>query len=910
MKRGIAGLCYPFPVRESHEIRQGFLDFFAGKGHKVVPSAPLVPLADPSLLLINAGMAPMKRYFEGKEAPPAPRAASCQKCVRTVDIDRVGFTNRHNTFFEMLGNFSFGDYFKAEAIEYAWEFLTSKQWAGLDPKYLYVTTHKNDPEAPGLWEKVAGVSRDRIFGLGDEHNMWAAGDTGPCGYDTEIFFDMRRAEKNPCKDADDFVRMTDEGRMMEVWNLVFMEFNRDEAGTLTPLPKKNIDTGAGLERFTMVLQGKSNVYECDLFAYLVDYFTNLAAAATAPERVKVEQLAYNPYWLCADHMRTAAFLLADNITPSNLDRGYVLRRIIRRVVKTAYLLGVRKTFLRDAAQLVIAKMGSAYPELQSRSESILTWLAREEEGFLGVLERGVEDLEREFTRNGGTVSGKFAFTLHDTYGFPFEVTQELARLRGYEVDEAEFTAEMEAQRQRGRDAKEFNSNFQVEEGAVETGAVEFLGYDVLAAPAMVRGIKPFAGKMEAKEKDSAGADEAKGRELFTLYTDRTPFYAEVGGQPGDMGWALAGNAKMRIVDSRVKGEHIGFFAEGGPQDMRAGVEVQLAVDEPRRQAIMRAHTTAHAMLAALKQVLGDHINQAGSQIYPDRIRFDFSHYEAVSPAQLREMERIVNEMILADYRVWTQELPLVQAKREGVTAVFDEKYGEVVRVVNIGEEGAQVSRELCGGTHMTRSAQAGSFVVVKEESVQSGIRRIEGAVGMEAVKFLATFREVSEELMREFHVPLNEVTLTVAKVREELRETHEEMMILRRNAMYLAIADRVAKPEMVGNIALVVAGLEGATKDDVKTVVERTARELVKAGKSPYAVMIVRKEEKSAGLTLKFSSDLIPRGLKAGVMVRELAKLMGGGGGGSDEFAEAGGKDASKMEDVVTLLRSKLASLS
>jgi alanyl-tRNA synthetase len=428
------------------------------------------------------------------------------------------------------------------------------------------------------------------------------------------------------------------------------------------------------------------------------------------------------------------------------------------------------------------------------------------------------------------------------------------------------------------------------------------------AAAKVRGIRPFAGKMEAKEKDSAGADEAKGHELFALYTDRTPFYAEVGGQPGDMGWAVCGKAKMRVVDSRALGEHIGFFAEGGAADIREGAEVQLALDEPRRRAIMRAHTTAHAMLAGLKQVLGDHINQAGSQIYPDRIRFDFSHFEAVSPAQLREMERIVNEIILADYRVWTQELPLVQAKREGVTAVFDEKYGETVRVVNIGEEGAQVSRELCGGTHMTRSAQAGSFVVVKEESVQSGIRRIEGAVGMEAMRFLATFREVSEELMRDFHVPLNEVTMTIGKVREELKETHEEMMNLRRAAMYNAIAPRVAQPEMVGDVALVVAGLEGATKDDVKTVVDRIARELAKAGKSPYAVMIVRKEEKSAGLTLKFSAELVPRGLKAGALVRELAKLMGGGGGGSDEFAEAGGKDASRMEEVINLLRSKLGA--
>jgi len=355
-------------MRDSSEIRQAFLDFFAGKGHHVVPSASLVPLADPSLLLVNAGMAPMKRYFLGKEAPPASRMASCQKCVRVVDIDRVGLTNRHNTFFEMLGNFSFGDYFKAEAIEYAWEFLTSREWAGLNPAYLYVSTHENDPEAPGLWEKVAGVPPDRIFGLGDRHNLWAAGETGPCGYDTEIFYDLERAAENPCRSREDFERMEEAGRMVEVWNLVFMEFNRDESGKMTPLPKKNIDTGMGLERLATVLQGRQNVFECDLFAYLVEYFTRLIGAATAEERVQPAQLQYNPFWLCADHMRTAAFMLADNITPSNLDRGYVLRRVVRRIVKTSYLLGVRKPYLAEPAQLVIEKMGDAYPELHSRKQ--------------------------------------------------------------------------------------------------------------------------------------------------------------------------------------------------------------------------------------------------------------------------------------------------------------------------------------------------------------------------------------------------------------------------------------------------------------------------------------------------------------------------------------------------------------
>jgi len=1003
-------------MRDSSEIRQAFLDFFAGKGHHVVPSASLVPLADPSLLLVNAGMAPMKRYFLGKEAPPASRMASCQKCVRVVDIDRVGLTNRHNTFFEMLGNFSFGDYFKAEAIDYAWEFLTGKEWAGLNPAYLYVSTHENDPEAPGLWEQVAGVPPDRIFGLGDRHNLWAAGETGPCGYDTEIFYDLERAAENPCRSREDFERMEEAGRMVEVWNLVFMEFNRDESGKMTPLPKKNIDTGMGLERLATVLQGRQNVFECDLFAYLVEYFTRLIGAATAEERVQPEQLQYNPFWLCADHMRTAAFMLADNITPSNLDRGYVLRRVVRRIVKTSYLLGVRKPYLAEPAQLVIEKMGDAYPELHSRKDNILTWLAREEEGFLNVLARGVEELESVFAQRGnypveglarrlegwgrglppqeshmdmlgsfvpqikelaerqlcstsvaqrcvdgikrllnlleeakgaGTlfqsadsglfalspelqsawddvltsldnlvvslrthVSGKFAFTLHDTYGFPFEVTQELARLRGYEVDEEEFKAEMEQQRQRGREAAEFNSEFQVEEGTMANGEVEFVGYETLTAKAAVRGVKPFAGKVEAKEKDAVGADEAKGKELHLLYTDRTPFYAETGGQPGDMGWATAEGVRFRVVDSKNLGEHIGFFAEGDASALKEGAEVELAVDEKRRKAIARAHTTAHAMLAALKQVLGDHVNQAGSQIYPDRIRFDFSHYEAMTPEQLREVERVTNEILLADYPVWTQQMPLVDAKREGVTAVFDEKYGETVRVVNMGEEGRQVSRELCGGTHLTHSSQAGSFVIVKEESVQSGIRRLEAAVGLEAQRFLSEYRQLGEELMRGFRVPLNEVEETVERLRRELKEKHEELAVLKRGALYDQIAGRVAEPETVGRVALVVGRLDGAGKDDVKNVIDRAARELAKAGKQPYAVLIVRADEKSAALTLKFSPELPKAGVKAGAVVREMARVMGGGGGGADAFAEAGGRDPSRLDEAIRLLRDKLAAVS
>ncbi len=905
----------------SSEIRQKFLYFFAEKDHRVIPSASLVPLADPSILLINAGMAPLKRYFEGKEAPPAPRLASCQKCIRTVDIEKVGFTNRHNTFFEMLGNFSFGDYFKREAIIFAWEFLTDKRWLGLDSAFLHISVHKNDDVAPREWEKEVGVKPSRIIARGDEHNLWAAGDVGPCGYDTEIFFDLERDSKLSVTDSTHFDELEESGRLLEVWNLVFMEFYRNEQGMLTPLPKKNIDTGMGLERACVVLQGKKSAFETDLFDYLIQYYKNLvSSSALSAEQdkstlsVKESELAYDPYFLLSDHTRSAVFLLADGVTPSNLDRGYVLRRLIRRIIKTTYLLGVRKTFLTGPAELVISKMGEFYPELVTNKSGVLTWLAKEEENFLKVLERGYIDLMGEIERTGehAPLSGKFLFTLHDTYGFPFEVAKEFAKLQGFDVNEEEFEEEMEKQRQRGRAAAEFVTNFGTEVSVSKNNAnndVEFLGYDTLSAEASFVGISPFTGKLDAEKREKDTIPEVpKGKPLYLLYTNRTSFYAEAGGQPGDTGVIIKDGVKFIVIDSKNRGEHLGFFEEGSAETLQAGDIVNLLVDERRRRAVMRAHTMAHASLKALKVILGEHISQAGSQLYPDRVRFDFSHFQAMTDDEMRKVEEIVNEIILADYPVWSQEMPLIDAKRQGVTAVFEEKYGEIVRVINIGEDGKQVSRELCGGTHLSRTSQAGSFVLIREESVQSGIRRIEAATGEVAFRFHQDFRWTTQNLLRTFNIRLDELIPTIDGVRARLDSMHEELMNLKRGALFSEIKENVASPEQIKDIQLVVGEVSEATRDDLKTVIDRAERELVKAGKKPYCILLISKGVDKLSLSLKVSEELPSRNLKASDLIREIAKVCGGGGGGKDLFAEAGAKDARKIPDAINRLREFLSA--
>lgn len=910
----------------SHEIRQKFLDFFAEKGHKILPSASLVPLADPSILLINAGMAPLKRYFEGKESPPATRLASCQKCIRTVDIEKVGFTNRHNTFFEMLGNFSLGDYFKEGAIIYAWEFLTDSRWLHLDPAYLHVSVHKNDDVAPRIWEKETGLKPGRIVARGDEHNLWAAGDVGPCGYDTEIFFDLERDPNLFVKDAEHFNELEESGRLLEVWNLVFMEFtrsagefNHEEAGNLTPLPKKNIDTGMGLERACVVLQGRRSAFETDLFDYIIEYYRNLvntSALALVRDKttlaVSESALAYNPYYLLSDHTRAAVFLLADGVTPSNLDRGYVLRRLIRRIIKTTYLLGVRKSYLTEPAELVISKMGEFYPELISNKKGVLTWLKKEEENFLAVLERGYYDLAEEIERTPehAPISGKFLFTLHDTYGFPFEVAKEFAKVQGFEVNEAEFEEEMEKQRQRGRAAAEFVTNFGTEKtvSAIKGNTqVKFLGYETMSADACFVGISAFVGKIDVKEKD-AQIEIPKGKELYILYTDATPFYAEAGGQPGDTGNITKDGVRFRVIDSKNRGEHLGFFEEGDPSSLKEGDVIHLEVDKARRLAIMRAHTMAHASLKALREVLGEHVSQAGSQLYPDRVRFDFSHFQAMTDDEMRRVEEIVNSIILADYPVWSQEMPLIEAKRQGVTAVFEEKYGEIVRVINIGEDGKQISRELCGGTHLSRTSQAGSFVLIREESVQSGIRRIEAATGEVAIRFHQDFRWTTQNLLRTFNIRLDELLPTIDSLRERLDSMHEELMNLKRGALYNEIAGKVASPELVKDIHLVIGEVSEATRDDLKTVIDRAERELAKAGKKPYTILLVSKTADKLALSLKVSEELPSRSLKASELIREVAKACGGGGGGKDLFAEAGAKDIGKLPQAISRLRDLLGA--
>ena len=746
-----------------NEIRQSFLDYYLQHGHTLIPSASLVPVADPSLLLINAGMAPLKRYFMGQESAPAPTATSCQKCVRTIDIDQVGYTNRHNTFFEMLGKFSFGDYFKREAMRYTLEWMTSKDWLGLDPARIYITHHENDDESRELWLKELGWPAERLFGLGDADNLWAAGDTGPWGYDTEYFWDFAPDGEPLTKER--FVELSESGRIVEVGNDVFMQYTKNEAGESADLPKKNVDYGGGLERFAMVLQNADTVYRTDAMDYLIKGFAQVIAEATehSPTEVELFGLAaggFNPYWLAADHIRTATLLLSDGVTPGNVGRNYVLRRLIRRIIAQAYRFGVREPFIMKLSDLVIGKLGDHYVDLkQKRDQLIEPWINKEEQQFLKVMDTGygrlIEHIETAKAKRE-RVSGEFIFEMYDTYGFPSDLAQTLCREYGVDVDEAAFAQSMQAQKDRARGAAKFQGDMGQQD--TTTGEVKFTGYvqtadevNVVAVEAVddLRGLAVLIAGMKPKK------DQGEPVPGIKLTTDSTPFYSDSGGQPSDTGWLPLDGENYPMQSSATRGVH---YVIGQP-GVEPGSRIVIAVDTERRNSLRRPHTTNHLMLGALKRVLGEHVSQAGSQLGEDEIRFDFSHFQACTQDELREVERLVNTEIIADHPVGWELMPLVQAKEMGVTAVFDEKYGAEVRVLSIGAGepnslAGWVSRELCGGTHLDRTSQAGMFLIVKEESVQSGIRRIYAVTGHKAFAYVQAGRGMIDWLGAHYKRPL------------------------------------------------------------------------------------------------------------------------------------------------------------
>ena len=881
-------------TRTGNEIREAFLRFFERHGHTRVRSSPLVPGDDPTLLFTNAGMVQFKGVFLGEERRDYRRATTCQKCVRAGgkhnDLENVGRTGRHHTFFEMLGNFSFGDYFKADAIAFAWECLTRDY--GLPPDRLCATVFTDDDDAFALWKKVAGFGDDRILRLGEKDNFWAMGDTGPCGPCSEIHF--HQGNHLPC--AEEAAGRTclgpacDCDRWLEIWNLVFMQFNRDASGALTPLPKPSIDTGMGLERVAAVLQGKQSNFDTDLLRPLIDRIESLVST-----RYGADPDGDVSMRVIADHARATAFLIADGVTPSNEWRGYVLRRIMRRAMRHGRMLGLHEPFLWKAVEWVGQIMGGAYAELPAEMPRVQSAVRAEEERFAETLDVGIEKI-REYVeahagRRGRVVEGKFLFTLYDTYGFPTDLAQEAFADAGFTVSDAtmrEFEAEMEQQRERARAGASFAegpSALEVLAGLPET---EFLGYDTLTAPAKILAMV-VAGRRKREITEGEEAD---------VILDRTPLYAESGGQQGDTGAITGREGQARVLDTVKRGT--GFFVHrvkvvrGG---LREGEEVAAAVESPRRLGLALHHTGTHLLHAALHRILGTHATQAGSLVAADRLRFDFSHGSQVKDREIEQIEDLVNEKVRDDIHVspfWTE---LDAALRMGAIAMFGEKYGPRVRVVKIGD----FSTELCGGTHLDTTGQVGLFKVIDEGAVASGVRRIEAVTGAAALQHVgreeAALREAAEILKI---APL-EVPKRLQKLIDEQKALEKQLGVLEARLARTRAEELVSAAREVNGVAVLAARLDGLDADGLRAVVD-TVRDRLGSG----IVCVGSVLDGKISLVAAVTKDLTSR-FHAGKIIQPVAKAVGGGGGGRPDLAQAGGKDPARLDEALALVYDLVA---
>ena len=868
------------------EIREKFLRFFESKGHLRLPSFSVVPQDDPTLLFINAGMTPLKPYFLGKK-PVFPghegewyRVTTCQKSVRTGDIENVGRTNRHQTVFEMLGNFSFGDYFKKEAIEWAWEFLTRPEWLGLDPERIYVTIYKDDDEAFAHWTRV-GVPPEKIHRFDADENFWpqnapTKGPNGPCGPCSEIYYDRGPAFGNDT--WADYYQTRESNRFVELWNLVFPQYDRKDGGVLEPLPKPNIDTGMGLSRVAMVLQGVTDFYETDEFQPLIAKIVELTG-------VSYEGPSSVAHRVIAEHARAVAFILSDGVHFSNTGRGYVVRRLLRRAVRFGYLLGLHEPFMYQLAEVVAEVMGGVYPELKENLTSVQRQIKIEEEQFLRTLESGIKRLDAMLANlgPGDTLSGREAFTLYDTYGFPLDLTIEIAAERGIQVDTEGFEQALEEQQERARAAAAFSkelfkkSNEALAALAADYGGTKFVGYESLEATAQVKLL--LVGE-QTLEEAPAGTE-------VQVVLDRTPFYAEGGGQVGDAGvleWE-GGWAKVATTRKNPDGIflHMARVEEG---TLKAGTVVRALVDAHRRDT-EKNHTATHLLHAALRAVLGPHVQQRGSYVGPDRLRFDFSQFEPISPKDLARVELLVNRWIQADFPVSYTYKPLEEARKEGAMALFGEKYGDVVRVVSV--EGAVdnvTSKELCGGCHVRRTGEIGALVIVAEESVAAGVRRIEALTGTGATQYVREMLDRVGGLARELGTSPEHLRERVNKLQDELkaREKEVEKLKLELARAQLGGTAAVALKEAGGYrfLAVKLEGLEaGALRGAADELMEKHRADLVAVGSGQ-------------NLVIKVSKAAQERGLDAGVVMKRLSATAGGRGGGKGPLAQGGGFDLDK----------------
>jgi len=870
---------------ESSKIRDLFLDYFSSKEHLIMPSFPLIPQNDPTLLLIGAGMAPLKPYFTGERKPPHPRVATCQKCVRTPDIDRVGYTGRHATFFEMLGNFSFGDYFKEEAIAWAWDLVLNGYRLPIDR--LWVSIYLEDEEAYKIWNEQIGVPSERIARLGKEDNFWEIG-LGPCGPCSEIYYDL--GEAAGCGRPDCAVGC-DCDRYLEIWNLVFTQFSREASGELVELKQKNIDTGAGLERMAVALQGVNSLYETDLVKPLYDHFKSIAD----PDRRNQEV----PLRIVTEHSRGTTFLIADGVIPSNEGRGYVLRRLLRRAVRFGKLIGIEGNFMADAVSLVVDAMGSVYPELKERHDYVRQVVKREEQKFQETLTQGTEILDGYLDRmrqeGEKVLPGNLAFKLYDTYGFPLDLTAEIIEERGFTVDRSGFDHNLKAQQDRARAAARSSTeeNSAEKYKAVENLTTIFTGYETLEQEA----------KLLLMLVDGKTSSEIVEGVRVEILLDQTPFYAEAGGQIGDTGVIEASRGRVKVENTVFSpwGQiiHQGVVSEGF---VSINEKVTAKVDSGRRQGICRSHTSTHLLHRSLRHALGDHVNQAGSLVAPERLRFDFNHFSGLCRDELQDVEIEVNKMILENVAVMVAVTTLEEAKELGATAIFTDKYEEKsVRMVSAGN----YTHELCGGTHVSSTGEIGLFRIVSEEGIGSGLRRIEAIVGMNAYRQTVE----REQLLEKIALSLN---ASERQLEDKFNEHLKEHRLLEKTAQDLKqrlagyeVKTLLSSVKDIESVKLLSAAVSADSFESLRTIMDE-----VKNNLASVVVVLGAVSDGKVLLVGSATPDLVKGGINANDIIKEVARQVGGGGGGRPELAQAGGKEVSALpaalDSVETMIRKQL----
>ena len=858
--------------KSTAEIRQAFLDFFHSKGHQVVASSSLVPHNDPTLLFTNAGMNQFKDVFLGLDKRNYSRATTSQRCVRAGgkhnDLENVGYTARHHTFFEMLGNFSFGDYFKQDAIKYAWELLTGENWFALPKEKLWVTVYETDDEAFDIWANEVGVPRERIIRIGDNKgapfasdNFWQMGDTGPCGPCTEIFFDhgdhiWGGPPGSPEEDGD---------RYIEIWNIVFMQFNRQADGTMEPLPKPSVDTGMGLERIAAVLQHVNSNYDIDLFRDLIASVAKVTGAT---------DLTNKSLRVIADHIRSCAFLVADGVIPSNENRGYVLRRIIRRAIRHGNMLGAKDTFFWKLVAPLIDVMGSAGDELKQQQAQVEQVLKTEEEQFARTLERGLALLDEELSKlKGDTLDGETAFRLYDTYGFPVDLTADVCRERNIKVDEAGFEAAMEEQRRRARESSGFGADYNAMIRV--DGASEFKGYDHLE----------LNGKVTALFIDGKAVDSVSAGQEAVVILDQTPFYAESGGQVGDKGELKGAGFSFAVSDTQKYGQAIGHIGKVASGSLKVGDAVQADVDEARRQRIRLNHSATHLMHAALRQVLGTHVAQKGSLVNDKALRFDFSHFEAMKPEEMRAVEDLVNAQIRRNLAIETNIMDIDAARASGAMALFGEKYDDRVRVLRMGD----FSTELCGGTHAARTGDIGLFRITSESGTAAGVRRIEAVTGEGAMAILHAQSDQLNDIAQLLKGDSHNLGEKVRAALERTRQLEKELQQLKEQAAAQESANLSSKAEEINGVKLLVSELTGVEPKMLRTMVDDLKNQL-----GSTIVVLATVADGKVSLIAGVSKDVTDR-VKAGELVGMVAQQVGGKGGGRPDMAQAGGTDASAL---------------